>query len=152
MANVRLSVISSFYKHYSDVCDAANENYDKAVKEANSNMNTNSKAYLDTVAAAKAQRDGLIKAAQDEGYAKAMDALNETREAVREFVTAPVPDNFTNTVTALTLIEKPSQSEVDDIMSRFASNYLAYRAICNAIGGKASHEVYKAFPVDSIYA
>ena len=85
----------------------------------------------------KAVYDQTIHASQLETFNGCNAVFEDVRKKVREIASRPVDPDFPAAVVALKTLEKPSRAELDAIISAYKGNYVAYRAICDLVGGEA---------------
>ena len=97
-------------------------------------------------------KGNLLTAKMNEGkeiyFAVCVTVLDEIREKARGIIATPVSPDFSNTIEALKLLKNPSKAELEAITESHKGNYLAYRAICDALGG--SEKGYNVISYDDV--
>lgn len=81
--------------------------------------------------------DQEIFTSQQETFSGCNAVLDEVREKVKDIASRPVDANFPAVVAALKAMNNPSRAELYAITGAYKNNYVAYRAICDLVGGEA---------------
>ena len=138
-------IINALQEH-KELYEAATSKWLELRKELDSNykgnlltakMNEGKEIYEET-----------LRKSRENNFAVCVTVLDEIREKARGIIATPVSPDFSNTIEALKLLKNPSKAELEAITESHKGNYLAYRAICDALGG--SEKGYNVISYDDV--
>ncbi len=128
-----LERIPELLKSYRTTVQSAKAERDKAIKEYNENyigkMNT------EKVNAANDAFNNIWLECRENTINSCIQILDDVKAKAEKFAAQPVDSNFPAVIAAVKAIKNPTPEELNIIVKSTKSNYLTYRAICDAVGG-----------------
>lgn len=107
---------------------------DNLIADFGTNATGSSRLYDEKYAAAKELFDTTVATAKQKGISVVTEAFDEIEMKVNEFVTAPVPADFTATLEAIKATGKGlTANEAKVYLAKYQGNYTAYRSLSQYI-------------------
>lgn len=119
----------------------------QAVKH-DTNLNYKGKLFTEKMKTAKQAFDDACKQSREKTEMICQDVLNGIREKANAVIIQDTPADFPATLEVLKAMQQPTKTEVEAIIGKYKSNYLAYRAICDVVGGAVAG--YDPITIDDI--
>lgn len=138
-------IINALQEH-KELYEAATSKWLELRKELDSNY----KGNLLTVKMNEGKEiyEETLRKSREGNFAVCVTVLDGIREKARDIIATPITSDFSNTIEALKLLKNPSRAELEAIAENHKGNYLAYRAICDALGG--SEKGYNVISYDDV--
>jgi hypothetical protein len=120
--------------NYNITIEAACEVWNDTRKNLNDNYKIGSSAYEEQYAAGKAIFDAAIEGAKNKGFEIAKEAFAKAKDAVKEFIKKPVPNDFLPTLETIKALGKNiTEGEAATYLETYKNNYAAYRSIAQTL-------------------
>ncbi len=128
-----LNKIIDALQEHKTVYEQASKVWESVKKDLNENYK--GALYTQKLGEAKNVYEDTLQTSRENNYSACVMVLDGIRAKAQDIVTQPVSPDFPATVAALAAMKNPTRTEVEAIAARYKGNYLAYRAICDALGG-----------------
>lgn len=113
---------------------AAAEAWQETQKKLSEDYGNTGRVYVDEYAKGKALYDATIAEAKQKGKAIVTEELEKIHGIVQDFVTTPVPSDFTATLEAIRAAGKAlSKGEAEVYLKKYKGNYTAYISLTNLV-------------------
>lgn len=132
---IMLEKIKVALQEFKDTYEGATKIYKEARKDLHDNYRGN--MFTVKLTEAKDLYENTLQSARIDNLAVCVGIIDSVREQAKAIISVPVSPEFPATLEAIKNIKNPSDAELDGIIGNFKNNYVAYRAICDAIGGTA---------------
>jgi len=129
-----IETIGIALKTYATVYTGATEIYDKTRTDLHENYKGN--LFADKMREAQELYNNTLNESRSAQWKACLDALDQVRDKVKEVIGRPIEGDFSATLDAVKAMKHPSRTELEAIAGRYKGNYLAYRAIVDAVGDK----------------
>lgn len=116
------TTVTEGWKEFMKVRDALTEKYSPKYSEIE-------------IAKAKESYDNAVWESEKEVRTIMQETLDKLKEKISGVASKPIDPDFVPTLAVLEKMENPTKIEVDQIVGKFKTNYVCYRAICGAVGG-----------------
>lgn len=124
-----LDNVINYMKEYEEQVKGLEEVLKKTMKQIESDYGTSGRLYFEKREEAQKLYQTQKELLKSEGLKMVKDTFDNLNSMVDEFITAPVPEGFDNTLNAIKSVGKLTPEEAQAYMKKFQNNYLASRAL-----------------------
>lgn len=118
---------------HKNIYDEATNVFNAARKDLHENYKGN--LFTAKMNEAKQVYEDTLMESRESNYATCVEVLTNIGIKAQGVITEPVPADFPATLEAIRAMKNLTKAEMNAFVNRYKGNYLAYRAICDVVGG-----------------